>query len=111
VQIFAHVSSWHARYADERQECLLIGVDRKRSAAGQSDAIDFSTDIRSAHPEGHLCRALWFLTVPDLSKKSEYPLISGNDVVANDFVYKTIARRPTMALLDPLFKDTSARAR
>ena len=28
------------RHADEPQDCLLIGVDRKGPAHGQSDAID-----------------------------------------------------------------------
>jgi hypothetical protein len=33
------------RHADEHQKCLLIGVDRKGLADGQSDAIDLISDI------------------------------------------------------------------
>ncbi len=40
------------RHADEHQECLLIGVDRKGPADGQSDAIDPKATPLAPYPGG-----------------------------------------------------------
>jgi hypothetical protein len=54
------------RHADEHQECLLIGVDRKRPANGQSDAIEPNSEVDEL-PLSHSRRLRFLSNTPDFA--------------------------------------------